>query len=246
VDLGHEVIVVDREQSKLDSIKSKQIITICGDISTDEGRLALRDRLLSEYPQVNVLINNAAVNPCPPLLKDTTNKDWEMHKMEFQVNLLAPMHLSVLLLPHLSMKPNALIMNVTSIFAYFPIAFHPTYCATKAALHSFTLSMRHQLKDTAVRVVELIPPLVESPLLIPAFKGKGVDTEEFVNAAMQSLLRDEVEISYKSDDIVHASRDELDKKFEEWNSTYGSCYGKGDGQSLSQGGGNSSSQFSQK
>ena len=76
----------------------------------------------------------AAVNPCPPPLKDTSETDWSVHKEEFQVNLLAPMHLSVLLLPHFQQKANALIVNVTSIFAFFPLASHPTYSATKGKI----------------------------------------------------------------------------------------------------------------
>ncbi len=136
--MGHEVIIVDKDQSKLDQAKKQhdKLSIICMDISNDQGRIQLKDRILSEFPQVNFLVNNAAVNPRPPLLKDTTESDWAMHKEEVQVNLLAPMHLSILLLPHFQQKPQAAIVNVSSIFAFIPLASHPTYSATKGNVFS--------------------------------------------------------------------------------------------------------------
>ena len=86
-----------------------------------------------------------------------------------------------------------------------------------ATLHSFTMSLRHQLRDTNVRVVELIPPLVDSPLLPAEFKGKALPIDEFVSSATEQLLQDVTEIGYKSDNIIRGSRDDLDAQFREWN-----------------------------
>jgi len=236
--MGHGVIVLDKHQEKLDAAKAehKDFQTIHVDIASDEGRKTLKDKILSEFPQINVLINNAVCLPQLPPLKDTTERDWELHKLEFQTNLIAPMHLSALLLPHLQQKPNAMIMNVTSIFAFFPLITHPTYCANKAALHSFTQSLRFQLRDTSVRVVELIPPVVESPSLPPELKGKGIRVEEFVEAVIPQLTSDKDEITHKdSEHILRASRDELDALFDEWNGSLVSgtdgAAGTGDGHS---------------
>ncbi len=77
--------------------------------------------------------------------------------------------------------------------------------------------MRHQLRETNIRVVELVPPLVEGPTQAPQFKGKGIQADEFVKCAMEQLQRDVVEISYNADKILRGSRDDLDAMFCEWN-----------------------------
>ncbi len=86
-----------------------------------------------------------------------------------------------------------------------------------ASLHSFTLSLRHQLRETAIRVIELIPPCVDSPLLPAECKQHTVPVNDFVESSMAQLLQDVVEIGYQSDKILRASRDELDEMFNEWN-----------------------------
>jgi uncharacterized oxidoreductase len=222
LNIGHDVIIVDNNQSKLDTAKSKnpKLVTICIDLASESDRKALKQRIVSEHSDVNVLINAASLNLNPPALHQaTTDNAWLLHERELEVNLMAPVHLTTLLLPHLMQQSRALVVNVSSIFAFFPIASHPAFCAAKAGLHSFTLSLRHQMRDSAVRVVELVPPLVESPAQAPEFKGKGMDAEEFVRKAMKQLLhRDEPdEISYDSDHILRASRDELDALFQQWN-----------------------------
>jgi uncharacterized oxidoreductase len=83
---------------------------------------------------------------------------------EVATNLVAPIHLSMIFAPHLHAREEAAIVNVTSGLAFTPLAAMPVYCATKAALHSFTLSLRHQLRETNVRVFEVVPPLVTSEL----------------------------------------------------------------------------------
>jgi uncharacterized oxidoreductase len=79
-------------------------------------------------------------------------------------NLLGPMRLTATLLPHLKNQPEAAIMTVSSGLAFLPLAMTPTYCATKAAIHSYTQSLRYQLKSTTVQVIELIPPYVQTEL----------------------------------------------------------------------------------
>ena len=118
-----------------------------------------------------MLVNNAGIqNRLPPLVvqsqsSESVNAAWQAHKAEIAINFEAPIHLSMmLLLPQLSGHPSSLIVNVTSGLSFVPIAFMPTYCATKAAAHSFTLSLRQQLKDTSVKVLEIVPPAVNTDL----------------------------------------------------------------------------------
>jgi uncharacterized oxidoreductase len=122
---------------------------------------------MQDFPRLNVLIYNAGIqNRLPPLATADHGaaEVWAQHKLELSTNLDGPMHLSFLFLPHLPAQPEARIVNVSSGLAFVPMAAMPTYCSTKAALHSFTLSHSHQLKDTSVKVTEVIPPAVGTDL----------------------------------------------------------------------------------
>eukprot|EP01034_Spumella_vulgaris_P033304 gene33303-41098_t len=144
--LGHTVIAAGRRQTQLDQAKAAnpKLNTVQGDIGSDAGRIELHQKVIKAFPNVNVLINNAAIADfgAPPL-KDTTPAAWEQHKAEIETNLVGTIHLAILFLPHLTTKSQALIINNTSIVGYFPFAGAATYSATKAGLHSFTLSLRH-------------------------------------------------------------------------------------------------------
>src|SRR5205823_2332721 len=106
------------------------------------------------FPELNVLVNNAGIQ----LMTDLTQPvDLGRVQSEITINFIAPLHLSSLFAAHLSSKQSAAIVNITSGLAFTPLAFMPVYCATKAALHSATLSLRHQLKNTPVKVFEIAP-----------------------------------------------------------------------------------------
>jgi uncharacterized oxidoreductase len=104
-------------------------------------------------------------------------------------NLTAPLHLTAALLPHLKQQPEATVMTVTSGLAFTPLALTPTYCATKAALHSWSLSLRYQLKDTSVRVLELAPPYVQTELMgeHQASDPRAMPLNDFIAEVMQIL-----------------------------------------------------------
>ncbi len=134
IGMGHTVIVVGRRQAQLDEAKSvnPKLNIIQGDVGSDISRIALFQKVINDFPEVNVLINNAAIAEfAGPLLKDTTPAAWEQHKTEIEINLVGPIHLSTLFLPHFVSKPHALIVNVTSVVAFFPVAVGSTYSATK-------------------------------------------------------------------------------------------------------------------
>jgi uncharacterized oxidoreductase len=112
------------------------------------------------------------------------------------------------------------ILNVTSGLSFAPLARAPIYSATKAALHSFTLSLRHQLKNTPIRVVELIPPAVDTDLGGPGLHTYGMKIEEFITAAMPRIEAGDLEVSYGfAAQASRGSRDELDAMFERMNQT---------------------------
>jgi uncharacterized oxidoreductase len=205
--LGHVVIAAGRRQTVLDKAQEAHpnLKTIQGDISSDAGRIALFEKATREFPDLNVLVNNAGVNPTVGPLKDTTEADWSGHKDNIEINLIGSIHMSILFIPHLITKSNALIANVTSILAFFQFAPVSTYGASKAALHSFTLSLRHQLKDTSIKVVEIVPPGVETDMCKDM---GGMDSTLYTSDVVFQLLNDVKEISYEGK-YIRASRDEL-------------------------------------
>jgi uncharacterized oxidoreductase len=135
------------------------------DIEDPQAILAFAARVTAEHPGLNVVINNAGAMR-PEALRNQPEAPRDAEAM-VTTNLLGPIRLTAALLPHLLKRPRAAILNVTSGLAFLPLALTPTYCATKAALHSYTQSMRYQLKDTAVQVIELAPPYVQTELTGP-------------------------------------------------------------------------------
>jgi uncharacterized oxidoreductase len=136
--LGHTVIAAGRRQEQLNEAlaSTPNLKVVLGDVGSDAGRIALFEKVTKDFPEVNVLINNAAwADFTKPLLKDTTPAAWTNHKTEIETNLTAPIHLSILFTSHFIAKPNALIANVTSLAGFFPVAVQPTYSATKGILY---------------------------------------------------------------------------------------------------------------
>lgn len=156
---GATVIVCGRRKEYLASATKEGLESIKADLSNADGCAAfLKD--LGDRP-LDILINNAGMGgnfgPGDPL-------DLALTDQAIFLNLNAPMHLIGHLLPGLLSRPEAAIVNVTSGLAIAPRAGGPVYCATKAGLRSFTQSLRHNLRDTQVHVIEALPPVVETAM----------------------------------------------------------------------------------
>jgi uncharacterized oxidoreductase len=195
---GSKVVICGRRMEQLEEAKKKcpELIPLCADISTAKGREELLNEVLHKFPDLNVLLNNAGIqNRMPPL---TEKQDWSKHELEISTNLEAPMHLAMLFIPHLQRQKNPHIINVTSGLAFVPISFLPTYCATKAALHSFTLTLRHQLKSTPIQVVEIAPPAVNTDLGGKDLHTHGVNLDEFADHCMKHLAQGEPEFGFET------------------------------------------------
>lgn len=142
-------------------------------------------RAVSEFPALNVLINNAGIMRAEKLLEQPQAV---LDAEEIvNTNLLGPIRLTAALLPHLEKQPRATIMNVSSGLAFLPLTVTPTYCATKAAIHSYTQSLRHQLRKTSVEVLELAPPYVQTDLMGGAEDPRAMPLGEFIAQAMEIL-----------------------------------------------------------
>ena len=158
-----------------------------------------------------MLVNNAGIQRRVQL---PALEQWRETRQEIAINLEAPIHLSRLFIPHLLEQERPAIVNITSGLAFSPLASVPIYCATKAALRSFTLSLRHQLAQTPIRVVEVVPPAVNTDLGGPGLHTFGVPAAEFADHVMARLREGALEIPYDSSaEASRASREELDAIF---------------------------------
>jgi uncharacterized oxidoreductase len=208
---GSEVIVCGRRAQKLDEARARypRLKTRVADISNDVERESLVRWAMSQYPALNVIVNNAGIQRRVAL---GDPEPWQATHEEIVINLEAPIHLSRLVIPHLLKQPTAAIINITSGLAFAPLATVPVYCATKAALHSFTLSLRRQLAGTSVQVIEVIPPAVDTDLGGPGLHTFGVPVDEFADAVMPRIARGELEVAYgAAEQSSRASRAELDE-----------------------------------
>jgi uncharacterized oxidoreductase len=192
--LGNKVIICGRRADRLAEITKKHegIIAKQVDISKSNEREMLADWAITNYPEINILINNAGVQLNANFLKGI-----EINKLnqEVETNFTAPVHLTSLFVKHLMQKPSAAIINISSGLAFAPLAFLPVYCATKAAIHSFTKSLRFQLKDSSVKVFEIAPPAVDTELGLDRKTDKsqshgGISVSEFLSETMDALKND--------------------------------------------------------
>jgi uncharacterized oxidoreductase len=142
-------------------------------------------------------VNNAGIQSAINLRKGTT--DLFAGEDEVQINFVAPVHLSAYFAPLLLNKKEAAIINVSSGLGFVPIAAMPVYCATKAGIHMFTISLRHQLKNTPAKVFEIVPPAVDTELGKgttgePEQEYRGIPPFEVAAATLKALKKDKYEI----------------------------------------------------
>ena len=197
---GNEVIICGRREDKLKEAKNKLPMIhykVC-DVSKEEGREALFNWVRSDFKHTNILVNNAGIQRTIDLKKGTHGLlDIES---EIETNLTAPIHLSAHFIPLLLMQKEAAIVNVSSGLGFVPMAWFPVYCATKAAVHSFSLSLRHQLRNTSIKVFEIIPPMVDTELDKGARGGRGqqnrgIPPAEVAVATLKALENNEYEVA---------------------------------------------------
>jgi uncharacterized oxidoreductase len=160
---GNTVIVAGRRKDVLDQVTTDHpgIEAVVLDIADPDSIAHVADTLAARHPRLDVLVNNAGFLQFEDLLDPTSVSAAEPL---ITTNLLGPIRLIDAFLPQLVTKDDAAILNVTSALAFVPLPAAPTYCATKAALHSYTESLRVQLAGTGVQVIEIAPPNVRTDL----------------------------------------------------------------------------------
>jgi uncharacterized oxidoreductase len=218
---GSKVIITGRREDRLKKIRETypEIIVRVSDVADEREREALAQWIIGNYPDINILINNAGVQL---LTKLERSVDLARVRQETETNFIAPIHLISLFTQHLATKQNAAIVNISSGLAFVPIAVMPVYCATKAAIHSLTLSLRHQLRNTRIKVFEIIPPAVDTELGSDRREDKtqshgGMPVRQFIEQAMHAIENDNLEMAIGN---ANNSREKREELFELMNSRW--------------------------
>jgi len=219
VNAGNNVIICGRREAKLKEARAKlpQIQTRVCDVSKEKERESLFVWAKDNFTDLNVLINNAGIQKMINLKKGA--KDLFKGENEIDTNLVAPVCLSSYFTPFLMKKKEAAIINVSSGLGFVPIAAMPVYCATKAAVHSFTMSLRYQLKDTSIQVFEIVPPAVDTELgrgntSEESQEYRGIPPSEVAEATLKALANNEYEIVVgEAKDLVKGARTNPEKTF---------------------------------
>ncbi len=195
---GNTVIVTGRDQARLDAVAREMpgVHAVRSEAGDPEAIRALHDHVLARFPALDTLVNNAGIMRNLKLVEDRALQDVTR---EITINLSGPVQMVQQFLPHLRTRPGALIVNVSSGLAFLPFPAAPVYCATKAAIHSFTQSLRVQLDGTGVTVVELAPPGTETPLFRGEFeqemkREKAMDPKVLVERAIAGIEAGKLEI----------------------------------------------------
>jgi uncharacterized oxidoreductase len=197
---GNAVILTGRDENKLDAVRHALpgVHTFKSDVGDPAAIATLYGDVVSRFPSLDILINNAGImrqinlHQARSDIKDLTR--------EIDIDLTGPIRMVAQFLPHLKAQESAAIVNVSSGLAFLPAPQWPVYCAAKAGIHSFTISLRAQLKRTNVRVFELAPPLTMTPLATGATDAedlKGIpimSAEKLARRALEGMEKDKLEI----------------------------------------------------
>jgi len=199
LELGNTVIVTGRDPVKLASARKNLagLQTYQSDVSDPNEIADLYAKVIAQFPKLNILINNAG-EMRKMSLHDTSIGLVDITR-EIETNLMGPIRMVQAFLPHLKQMKSAAILNVTSGLALVPFPITPIYGATKSGLRSYTKSLRVQLKNTKIKVFELVAPAAKTPLNdqfigMEGFEGKLMDPVELVDTALKGLEKDKYEI----------------------------------------------------
>lgn len=185
--LGNQVIITGRRKEMLEKTVAANpgMTAYALDIMDGEEIKRFSEKLLKAHPSLNGVIHNAGI------MRTEWVKEAKVTDAEEIVitNLLGPIRLTASLLPHFQAANSAFVMTVSSGLAFLPGAVTPTYCATKAAIHSYTQSLRYQLRDTSVQVIELIPPYVQTELTgaAHAVDPNAMPLKDFISETMSII-----------------------------------------------------------
>lgn len=195
IELGNEVVVTGRRRSKLDEVKQlhPRLHTIHSDVADPAAIAALAAEVKRRFPKLDVLMNNAGSF----IMRNLGLPSGDLVELaaEIETNINGTIRMTSALIDLIAANKGT-IVNVSSALAYVPLTSAPIYSASKAAIHSYTTSLRFQLRDAGVRVVELMPPLVKTDMSAGMWDGdfKMISTDVLVAATLKALKNGELEI----------------------------------------------------
>jgi len=198
--LGNQVIISSRREEILRSVCTanpgmRYFVMDITDLSSVRNTAR---KIVEEFPALNCVFNNAGVQQRHDFAAGHSLDDAAMLKV-IDANLVGVIRVCAEFIPHLKNQQSATLVNVSSGLAFVPLAMFPVYCATKAAVHSFSISLRHQLKESKVKVIELIPPYVATHLgggsTPPAGAPQPMPLDDFVAETMSELAGDADELA---------------------------------------------------
>jgi uncharacterized oxidoreductase len=202
---NNTVIICGRREAVLKEITDKfpTVISKVCDLSVEADRIELYNWVAEQHNDLNVLINNAGIQNWMSI---SDNDFYKKTSDEITTNVLAPIHLTSLFM---NLKSLDTVINVTSGLAFVPLSKVPVYCATKAFMRSFTLSLRHMLKSKNIEVIEMIPPALNTDL-----GGKGIHdglpaVSDFVEAVFQQMKEGKTELTFGTSELRAKANNEI-------------------------------------
>jgi uncharacterized oxidoreductase len=191
--LGNQVVIAGRRRGHLEETtranRGMQCVEL--DVGDPASIAAVARQLAASHPELNVLINNAGIMR----IDDASGAvDDELLVSTVTTNLLGPIRVTSALVEHLKRQPSATVINVSSGLAFVPLAATAVYSATKAALHSYTMSLRYKLRGTSVRVLEVAPPWVQTDLLNSKSEARAMPLASFIEETLGVLGTDSEEV----------------------------------------------------
>lgn len=222
---GNHVVIAGRRLSALEeTVKANPgMAAMQLDIADPAAVTKFAAEVAEKFPRLNVVINNAGIMKPENLLEPL---DAGTVEQTIGINLLGPIRLTTALLPHLRKQAKATVMTVSSGLAFVPLMITPTYCATKAAIHSWSQSLRYQLRETSVEVIEIVPPYVQTELMGSQQQEdeRAMPLKDFIEQTMDILKTqpDVKEVCVENVKFLSgaAERGEYEKVFETLNGMF--------------------------
>jgi uncharacterized oxidoreductase len=195
LELGNEVIVTGRHQAALDAVKARhpKLQTIQSDVADPAQIAALAERVEKDFPKLDVLMNNAGVGIAKNLAAPVNDLDGLVSEVE--INVAGVMRMTAAFMDQL-IRNRGTIINVSSALAFVPVPSMPIYSATKAAVHSYTQSLRFQMEDKGVEVIDLMPPAVRTDMTDELAEAgvKTITTDQLIKQSFAALRAGKLEI----------------------------------------------------
>ena len=183
---GNQIIVAGRRKALLQQIKAEYpgIDAVELDVADPDQIKAVAKDLIARYPDLNVVVNNAGIMPFDDA-GGALDDAQAAHLVA--TNLLGPVRVSAAFVEHLKQKPQSWIINNSSVLAFVPLAATALYSATKAAIHSYSMSQRFALRDSSVKVLEIAPPWVDTDLIYKSSDPRAMPLDDFIAETLEKL-----------------------------------------------------------